>query len=211
MTIPRIELGPIPLDSPDIDSFLAALRDRIAGRCPAQIVTLNALMFNMAVRDPSLAGVIGKAAFVVPDSAGIAWAVRFLKRTAVTRLPGIDLIHHLCRMAAREGKRVFLLGAGPGVADAAAQKLTEQYPGLVIAGTHHGYFAPAEEPSVVQKVRDAKPDILLVALAIPRQETWIAANLAALGVPVVMGVGGSFDVISGRLKRAPRWVQRGGA
>lgn len=206
----RLTIGPLPLDALSLDGFLSVARDRIDRRVPSQIVTLNALMFNMALRDASLAGVLGKAAFVVPDSAGISWAAHFLCGNSVNRLPGIDLIHHFCELAAREGKRVFLLGAAPGVAEAAAERLSKLYPGLIISGTQHGYISKDEEASAIKRVAQAAPDILFVALAIPRQETWIADNLKALGVPLVMGVGGSFDVISGRLKRAPAWLSKTG-
>jgi N-acetylglucosaminyldiphosphoundecaprenol N-acetyl-beta-D-mannosaminyltransferase len=102
---------------------------------------------------------------------------------------------------------VFLLGGAEGVGEAAAEKLREAVPGLQIAGVQHGYFAPEEEPAIIRRIRDAAPAVLFVAFGIPKQEKWIRAHMAELGVPVCIGVGGSFDVISGRLKRAPQWMR----
>jgi N-acetylglucosaminyldiphosphoundecaprenol N-acetyl-beta-D-mannosaminyltransferase len=116
----------------------------------------------------------------------------------------------LCREAAENGRSVFLLGAAPSVADAAAQVLAGRYPGLKLAGAQHGYFKVSEETDVIARIRRAAPDLLFVGMGMPAQEKWIAKNLQALGVPVVMGVGGSFDVLSGRVGRAPLWMRRAG-
>ncbi|MBO8138745.1 MAG: WecB/TagA/CpsF family glycosyltransferase [Desulfotomaculum sp.] len=124
------------------------------------------------------------------------------------RVTGIDLMLRLCERGARENWRVFLLGAAPGVAEEAAEKLKNKYPGLVIAGTHDGYFKREENDRIVKMIRSAEPHILFVALGMPKQEQWIAEYQHKTGVPVAIGVGGSFDVISGRKKRAPGWTQR---
>lgn len=179
-------------------------------RIPSQVVTLNALMYNHSLNDIPLAEAVSNAAIVVADSVGITWAAQFLASVSVERMPGIDLIYGLCALAVSKKYSVFLLGAADGVAAQAAARLEARFPGIVIAGAHHGFFTGAEEPRLMATIRAAQPDILLVGLDVPRQETWIAANRERLGVPVVMGVGGSFDVISGRLKRAPRWMQRTG-
>ncbi|MCK4450446.1 MAG: WecB/TagA/CpsF family glycosyltransferase, partial [Anaerolineae bacterium] len=113
-------------------------------------------------------------------------------------------------LAAQKGYSLFLLGAAPGVAVATAARLCQTYPGLRIAGTHAGSPALEEEDEIVRLIQRAKPDILFVAYGAPQQDKWIARNLERLGVPVAMGVGGAFDFISGRAKRAPRWLQRVG-
>lgn len=210
MTSSRIELGPVPLDQLDFDAVLGTIRERIVSRHSSQIVTLNALMFNIALRDPSFAGIVTNAALVVPDSAGISWAARILRDARVARLPGIDLMHGMCAQAAKNGWRVFLLGSRPGIAERAAENLIAQYPGLTVVDTHHGYFGAGGDAAIVEKVRASAADILFVGLAIPGQERWIASHRASLGVPVIMGVGGSLDVVSGDLRRAPSWMRRRG-
>jgi N-acetylglucosaminyldiphosphoundecaprenol N-acetyl-beta-D-mannosaminyltransferase len=105
---------------------------------------------------------------------------------------------------------LFFLGAAPGVAEEAAKRLRTRYPGAQIVGTHDGYFSPDQEPAVLEQIRQAKPDILFVAFGIPRQEKWISQHKQFLGTPILLGIGGSFDVHSGRVQRAPVWMQRHG-
>jgi N-acetylglucosaminyldiphosphoundecaprenol N-acetyl-beta-D-mannosaminyltransferase len=131
------------------------------------------------------------------------------------KISGIDLMDQLCGRAAERGWRVFLLGAAPGVADAAGKELLLRHPRLSIVGTAHGYFEPdtsapsanPRESEVLARVASARPDLLFVALSTPRQDGWIHQNLHRLGAKVLLGVGGSFDVISGRLRRAPAWMR----
>lgn len=174
-----------------------------------QIITANALMIMAAQSTPALAETFGAAQWVVPDSAGVVWALRRRGQPA-KKVAGIDLMERLCRESASRGSSVYLLGAGPGVASRAAERLKEKYPGLRVAGAEDGYFSPAEEAGVIDRVAQAAPDFLFVALSMPRQDVWIHAHVKLLGAKWVMGVGGSFDVLSGRLKRSPRWMQRWG-
>ena len=206
----RIKLGPACLDVLDRAAVVPEIEKLINLRKPSQVITLNALMYNCASEDAALAAAINSASLVIPDSAGISWAVKFLQKRAVTRCPGIDLIRELCGAAVKQGYVLFLLGSAPGVAEEAANRLKHDFPGLKISGTRHGYFMKSEAESVIAAVKRARPDILLVGFSVPRQEKWIASNLEKLGVPVVMGVGGSFDVISGLLRRAPAWMQKCG-
>ena len=120
------------------------------------------------------------------------------------------MVGEICKVAARLERSVYLLGAAPGVADKAAEKLQELAPGLQVAGCRDGYFKPEDEAAIVAEVAGLHPGALFVALGIPRQEKFIKQHMAALGVPVCIGIGGSFDVISGLKKRAPRWMQRTG-
>lgn len=203
----RIPFGPLHVDLISLETFRSQIKEKISQRSPSQIVTLNSLMYNLAKNDKELAAAISSSEFIVADSIGVALGVRFLSGKKINRLPGIDLINELCRVAAQNGYRLFLLGAREGIAQKAAEKLLSKYPGLIIAGTHHGYF---KDLPIINIIKSARADILLVALAMPFQEEWIAANIKELGVPVVMGVGGSFDVLSGNLKRAPLWMQKAG-
>ena len=204
----RISLGPVKLDIDDQKVVIDKIESFIGVRTPFQIVTLNSLMFNIALRDKGLADIISKSAIVIPDSSGISFAAWLLKRVKARRFSGIDAVHSLCAVSSAKGYSIFLLGARPEVARAAADNLSRLYPGLKIAGAHHGYFTHAEEEKVISLIRETKPDMLFVGLEMPKQEFWISKNLTKLNVPAVMGVGGSFDVISGALKRSPAWMRR---
>ncbi len=173
-----------------------------------QVVTLNAEMLYRAQHDASFRDLVNQADLVVPDGHGVIWAGRRLGCPFPERVTGIDLIHALAAHAAREKWRVFLLGAAPGVAEAAALNLRRQYPGLRVAGTEHGYFPEAETLAVIRKIRAARPDLLLVALGSPKQEFFIWVHRQELGALVAIGVGGSFDVLAGRLRRAPPFFRR---
>ncbi|HXF83592.1 MAG TPA: WecB/TagA/CpsF family glycosyltransferase [bacterium] len=178
------------------------------GGPPAHIVTAHTAMLRQARADPALRALLNGADLTTPDGAGILLVGRILGVRFPERVPGVDLADALCALCAREGYSVFLLGARPGIAEAAAANLIRAHAGLRIAGTHHGYFRPEEEGLVVARIREARPRLLLVALGFPAQELWIARHRRDLGVPVSIGVGGSLDVFAGRLSRAPRWVQR---
>jgi N-acetylglucosaminyldiphosphoundecaprenol N-acetyl-beta-D-mannosaminyltransferase len=126
----------------------------------------------------------------------------------VGRLPGIELTMALMGEAEKHGWRVFLLGASPEVNAKAAEVLQQKHPRLVLAGAQHGFFGPEAEGEILSGIRSAAPDILLVALGVPRQELWSRRHQGELGVPVAIGVGGTLDVLAGRVQRAPRWMQR---
>lgn len=172
------------------------------------VVTADTSAVVMAQSDPELREIIARAALVTPDSFGILWAARRLGTPIPERVTGVDLMARLCAVCAESGHRVFLLGAAPGVAEDAAARLCARFPGLQVVGTQHGYFRPDEEEGIVARIAASGADLLFVAFGIPRQEKWIARHLPRLGVRVAIGVGGSLDVFSGRVRRAPRWVQR---
>ncbi|MHB8158533.1 MAG: WecB/TagA/CpsF family glycosyltransferase, partial [Desulfocucumaceae bacterium] len=124
------------------------------------------------------------------------------------RVTGIDLMLRLLEYSAGKGWRVFFLGSAPGVAEAAAEKAVGMFSGLQVVGTHHGYFSFNESDEVVSKIVSSSPQLLLVATGSPSQEIWIDDNLKALGAVVAVGVGGSLDVLSGNIRRAPEWFIR---
>ena len=175
---------------------------------PAQVVTPNAEIVVAAQRDEWLRGCINRSALSIPDGAGLLLAGRILGARLREQVTGTDLSYRLAELAARRGYRLFLLGAGEGVAKAAAERLRALYPGLVVAGTFGGDSGPAGDAATREAVAAAAPvHLLLVAYGAPRQERWIARNQADLGVPLAMGVGGVFDFISGRVPRAPAWLR----
>ncbi|MDR7526668.1 MAG: WecB/TagA/CpsF family glycosyltransferase [Armatimonadota bacterium] len=204
---PAVLLG-LPVHPVTLEEAVERLLRAVAARsAPVHVVSLNGALVMQALRDPDLAAVIRAAGLVIPDGIGTVLAGRILDVPVRRRVAGVDVAEALCREAARHGYRVYLLGAAPGVAEAAASRLRERYPGFVVAGTDHGYFGPEDESAVLARIRAARPDILLVALGAPRQERWLHRHAATLGVPVVMGVGGTLDVLAGRVRRAPRWMQ----
>ena len=124
------------------------------------------------------------------------------------RVAGYDLAQELLRAAPSERRRVYFFGSAPGVAEKAKAKAEKLYPGIEIVGVRDGYFKPEDNAAIIEEIKAAKPDLLLVALGVPKQEKWIASHLAELGVPVAIGVGGTLDVMAGVMKRAPRWMQK---
>ncbi|HUS14108.1 MAG TPA: WecB/TagA/CpsF family glycosyltransferase [Chloroflexia bacterium] len=181
---------------------------------PHQIVTVNVDFLNIAHQDHSFVRLLNDAAVSVPDGMPLLWVSRVVGQRLPERITGTDLLCGCAELAAREGYRMFLLGAAPGVADHAAQVLTTRYPGLQIVGTYsppeQGDFDADENARIVEVVRAARPDMLFVALGTPKQEKWIYTNLQDLGVPVCIGVGGVFNFITGRIQRAPEAMQRAG-
>jgi len=145
---------------------------------------------------------------VTADGQAVVWASRLLGDPLPARVAGIDLMLELLALADRRGYRVFILGAHPGVLERAVGRLRERHPGLTIAGYRHGYFSAADEPDVAAQIREARPDLLFVAMSSPRKEYFLGRWGPHLDVPFSMGVGGAVDVIAGITRRAPRPLQR---
>jgi N-acetylglucosaminyldiphosphoundecaprenol N-acetyl-beta-D-mannosaminyltransferase len=203
---PRFGCLGFAIDDLSRADVVARARAWRAESLPRQIITANPLMLMAAQKHAGLAAAFRAADLVVADGAGVLWAARRRGRR-LEKISGIDLMDDLCGAAAAEGGRVGLLGAAPGVAEEAGAVLARRHPGLTVALALDGYFSPASETDVVARVAAAGVDTLFVALDTPRQDDWIHRHLPRLGARLVMGVGGSFDVLSGRLRRAPRWMQ----
>lgn len=187
---------------------LARIGTFIAEGQPHQICTVNPEFVMAAQRDAEFMAVLRKADLCLPDGIGLLWAARLRGTPLRERVAGSDLVPMLAAEAARWGWRIFFLGAAEGVAERAASILQAHHPALQVAGVWAGSPHPAEEGSIAARVRDAQPDILLVAYGAPAQDKWIARNRERLNVPVMIGVGGSFDFIAGTAARAPRWIQQ---
>ena len=176
-----------------------------------QIATVNPEFVMTAQEDKEFCRLLNRADLCLPDGVGLLLAGRWLGRPFPERVAGSDFVYHLAQLAAREGWRLYLLGAAPGVAELAAERLVERYPGLIIAGTHAGSPDPAESEDIVGRINESRADLLYVAFGAPNQDKWIARNRSELSsVHVAMGVGGSLDFVAGRARRAPRWAQRMG-
>lgn len=180
-----------------IDYILSIMPDHNA----EYIVTPNPEIVMLARKDASLASAIEKACLVIPDGIGIMYGAKILGKTIKERIPGIDFTSSLFERMAKEGKSVFLFGAKPGVAEKAAENISAQFPGIVISGFCDGYFS--DDAPIIEKINAAKPDFLMVCLGCPKQELWMQTNAAELDVGVMIGAGGSLDVFSGTVERAP--------
>ena len=190
---------------------LGYIEQAIADRSsPRHLVTADASMVITARQDRELKAIVDNADLVTPDGAGILWHSRLLGRSIKHKVSGVDLVSEVCRLSSEKDYRVYFLGAAPGVAEAAAENLRARYPGAQIVGTRDGYFKPEDEPTIVGDIRAARADVLFVAFGIPKQEKWISKYKAELNVPISAGIGGSFDVYSGKVKRAPLFMQRHG-
>ena len=172
------------------------------------VFTPNALGVYAARKDSELARAFQNADLSLPDGMGLVLALRFLGFRVHERIAGVEFMEQLCRTASYAKWPVYFLGGEPGVASRAAEILQERYPGLAVAGSYHGYFDDSESSRICELVRRSGARVLFVALGVPRQEKWIAAHAAELPGMFRMGVGGSFDVLSGKLQRAPRWMRR---
>ncbi len=177
-------------------------------RHPHLIATANAEMLMRSTKDELLHKILNEADLVVPDGAGTVWAGNYLGMTMPERVAGFDLVQNLLCLAPQRKWRIFFFGSALGVAEKAAQKACHDYPGVCIVGTRNGFFTEADNEQIVAEIKEARPDILLVALGVPKQEKWLYKFLPQLDCPVSIGVGGTFDVMAGVMKRAPMWMQR---
>ncbi len=173
-----------------------------------QVITVNPEFVMAAQKHTLFRTAINQAALVFADGVGVVLATRWLHQPVPERVTGVDTVVALAQRCATQGYRLYLLGAAPGVAAQAGARLQEIAPGLQIADTYAGSPAPAEEDEIIERIREARADVLCVAYGAPAQDLWIARNLERLPVAVAMGVGGAFDFLAGRQRRAPRAMQR---
>ncbi|MDR1915404.1 MAG: WecB/TagA/CpsF family glycosyltransferase [Synergistaceae bacterium] len=203
----RPTLWGVTVDNFSLDYALGRVSGWISAHSSPQIiVTPDALAALSSRRDKKYSKIVQNAGLVLPDGTGLVWAMRFLGFSVQEQIPGVDFVDHLCRLAAGHGWTIYFFGGKPGVASGAAEKLCEKYPGLSVKGARSGYFRRDENEDICREIRESGAQILFVALGVPKQEYWLYENLQNLGNIVGIGVGGTFDVISGRLKRAPlKW------
>lgn len=173
----------------------------------AAIATANAEMVMKAQGDRELADILQHADMVVPDGAGVLWAAEQQGQSFKERVAGVDLACSLLEAAALRQTPVYLLGGADGIAEQAAANLEKRVGKLRLVGTHSGFFSADEERKIIDDIRQGGTQILLVALGVPKQEKWIHDHLYELGPCVCMGVGGTFDVLAGKVDRAPKWMQ----
>ena len=200
-----VDFAGIKVDNLSLGEAVATIQGFTEASDPHLIVTPNPEMIVAAQGDQELKEIINSASLRLPDGISMVVVSRILGTPLKERVTGIDLMLKIINVCSRNGRKIFLLGGKPGVAEAAAGKLLAKFPGTNIVGTHHGYFN--KDIEVIQAIKDTKPDILFIGLGAGKQEKWANMHLKEFKVPLVMTVGGSLDVISGRKKRAPQWIQ----
>lgn len=204
----RVAVLGVLIDVVTMKEAVSAVKNFILQQKVHLVVTPNAEIVMMAQKDKQLATIINNADLVVPDGAGVVWAAHYQGDSMPERVAGYDLVQNILAEAVIENYVVYMFGGAPGIADMAKKVAEERYPGVQIVGTRNGFFAKEDEPEIIRDIQACQPDILLVALGVPRQEKWLAEHLKQLNVPVAIGVGGTFDVMAGIVSRAPLWMQQ---
>ena len=208
MSLEKVEILGVNVNSLTMAEAVETVKNFIEKGERKLIATANAEMIMRATYDVELKTILNAADLVVPDGAGTVWAAGYLGHPMPERVAGYDLSQELMRLAPSKKYKLYFFGSAPGVADLAKAKAEKWYPGIDIVGTRNGYFSAEDEQSIIADIKAKKPDILLVALGVPKQEKWLYTHLDELNVPVSIGVGGSFDVMAGVMKRAPLWMHK---
>lgn len=205
--IPTVPIFGIPFSKLSMDETVSYLTEAIEEGRLTHVITANPIMVMTAMDNPEFARVMKKADMIVPDGAGVVWAAKVGGDPVTERVTGFDLMHRLLEQGEKRHWRAYLLGTTQEIIEAAAEKLQLQYPQVRIVGVRNGFFGPDEDETIVEEIRELKPHLLFVARGMEK-EVWNASFKERLGVPFIMGVGGSFDVVSGKLKRAPGIYQK---
>lgn len=208
-TMKRINFLGCLVDSVDIQDSLDWMETRIKDRQPGMIAVVNANKYWLMSKDSRLQKIIQTAELVIPEWA-VFWGANRLGASLKSYVAGVALLQAAMPWAENKGYRPYFLGAKQNVIDALRTHLLMDYPALIPAGFHHGYLDREGNELVLAEIRASKPDMIFVAIGSPKQEYWIEENARALGIPVAMGVGGSFDVLAGLKKDTPAWARGNG-
>lgn len=206
----------VPISRMSTRETVEWLTERVEGRAPlpaggpCQVVTPNPEIIWAAQQDRELMQVLKEACLAVPDGTGVVWAARRLGEPVPERVTGIDLLRALLERSAARGWRVYFLGTRPDVIEAAVDRIRESLPDLQVVGSHHGYFKEEETPRILAKIAASGAELLFTGMGAERDLKWTYRHRQELTVRVAVGVGGSFDVLAGRVARAPRWMQQAG-
>ncbi|HSD87564.1 MAG TPA: WecB/TagA/CpsF family glycosyltransferase [Kofleriaceae bacterium] len=209
-TIEPMHVARVPIHPVDMQAALARVDEFISTRTPHYNIAINAAKIVEFQDDEALRNAIDEAHLLTADGQAVVWASRLLGQPVPARVAGTDLMQALLAHAGQRDYSVYLLGAKDEIVRACVAKAQKEHPSLRIAGYRNGYFRRDEEDELVAAIRAANPDILFLGFGTPAKEYFMHRHYRALGVPFVMGVGGSFDVYAGLVARAPRWMQRAG-
>jgi N-acetylglucosaminyldiphosphoundecaprenol N-acetyl-beta-D-mannosaminyltransferase len=210
MTSKRIELMGCKIDNLSMEETLNTVEGFIASGKPHQHVVVNVDKLVKARDNTELRNIINNCALINADGMPVVWASRLLGKPLKERVAGVDLFEALMKRSAEKGWRVYLLGAKEEIVSRVKQIYEIRFPNLQFAGYRNGYWKPEEESAVVDQITQARADILFVAISSPKKEQFLGTYQAQMRIPFAMGVGGTFDVAAGKVKRAPRWMQRSG-
>ncbi len=205
---PTRNLFGIPINALTMDEAVCAVDQAVGRRSQLLIGVVNAAKMVNIRRDKSLDHAVRGADVILADGIAVVWAARVLRRSLPERVPGIDLMMRLFERGNERGYRIYCLGGADEVLDVVAERIASDYPGVKLVGRHHGYFSAEEEAAIVAEIKGARPDILFVAMSSPKKEQFLARWAGEMAVPVCHGVGGAFDVMAGRVKRAPQVWQK---
>lgn len=204
----RVDVLGVGFDNLTLDEAVARGMELVCGEGTHYVVTPNPEIVEVCRENPAARDAVNGADLVLPDGVGVVKGAAMLGTPLKEKTPGIEFAAGLMGKMAEQGKSLYLLGAKPGVAELAGQRLTQRYPGLRIAGTHDGYFK--EDGPVVEAIRQSGADVVFVCLGAPKQELWMAKNGSATGAHLLCGLGGSLDVFAGVVARAPKfWSDHG--
>ncbi len=203
----RIRILDITMDNITMQDAIGRIMGYVNQGHPRHVCFVNPQYANVAYTHDAYKAVLQSADLVLADGIGMKIAGKMLRREIKENVNGTDLFPRLCQAMAEGARRLYLLGAAPGVAEAVRAWVEKNHPGVKVTGCHDGYFTAEEEPAIIREIAQSGADVLLVAMGVPNQELWIKRNLPALGVKVAIGVGGLFDFYSGRIPRAPMWVR----
>ncbi|AEM79429.1 WecB/TagA/CpsF family glycosyltransferase [Thermoanaerobacter wiegelii] len=199
----RLDIFGVPIDRVTMRQAVEILNNFLQEDRLHIVATPNAEIVMMAQKDKEYMEILNNTDLNVPDGNGIVFASKVFKKPMPERVAGFDLMMEFIKDISSKNTKIYLLGAAPQVAEQARVNLEKLYPRVKIVGTHHGYFTQEEENKIIEEINNKGAEVLFVALGAPKQEKWIYKNRDKLKVKIAMGVGGSFDVIAGKVKRAP--------
>ncbi|CAI8699593.1 N-acetylglucosaminyldiphosphoundecaprenol N-acetyl-beta-D-mannosaminyltransferase [Pseudomonas sp. IT-P291] len=205
----RVNILDCPLDISSMAETVSSIQNRIDDGDFVQHVVVNVAKIVHMRTDHTLSESVRSCDIINIDGMGVVWGARFLGHEVPERVAGVDLFHELLAMSERKGFSIYLLGAQENIVATTASNVKLIYPNLKIAGFHHGYFWD-DEQTMVEKIKQSGAQLLFVAITSPKKENFINRWKNQLGVNFVMGVGGTFDVVAGKVKRAPKWMQKWG-
>lgn len=199
----KINIRGVHFDNVTMDEAIDICKGFLRGEGAKIIHTPNAEITQLCVEKEDIKNTVNSADLIIPDGAGVILASKILKRRLKCKVAGIELCENLCRISGEMNAKIFFLGGKPGIAEKAAQQLKEKYPDMLIAGINDGYFK--NDAEIIEKINNSGADIVFVCLGVPKQEQWMVSHRNELNVKLMGGFGGSFDVLSGTIERAPKF------